>query len=204
MPLPETIPVKYTEEEADYVSMRPLVRQNFRATELVDMIVRVAGKDLLRMQQILRSGTVVFRSYRYWWQGFEAEAAALAEALAAYPDADSSRPFRAEDCKEVMFEAAPAAKRHPVSVKREEASRKRLLRAESFWDRVMGAARDAKLEYREYSYALGGDVYAAALTADQAGQLARDAAKFGSRTVRARLVGLPQIVEMSFLCPRGL
>ena len=31
VPLPETIAVKYTEEEAEYLSMRPLVRQTFRA-----------------------------------------------------------------------------------------------------------------------------------------------------------------------------
>jgi hypothetical protein len=60
VPLPETIPVKYTEEEAEYVSIRPVVRQSFRAAELVDMVLAVTGKDLPRIQQILRSGTVVF------------------------------------------------------------------------------------------------------------------------------------------------
>ena len=80
MPLPEIIPVKYTEEEADYVSMRPLVRQNFRPAELVDMIVRVAGKDLGRVQQILRSGMWFFdrtdtggrdlKATRPTWVGF--------------------------------------------------------------------------------------------------------------------------------------
>ncbi len=73
MPLPETIRVKYTEEEAEYVSIRPLVQQEFRGAELVDMILSVTGKDVARIQQILRSGTIVFHSYRYWWQGFEAE-----------------------------------------------------------------------------------------------------------------------------------
>ena len=53
MALPETIAVKYTEEEAEYLSMRPVVRQTFRAAELVDMIVRVSGKDSERVQQIL-------------------------------------------------------------------------------------------------------------------------------------------------------
>jgi hypothetical protein len=60
VPLPETIPVKYTEEEAEYLSMRPLVRQTFRLAELVDMVVSVTGKDPGRIQQILRSGTVVY------------------------------------------------------------------------------------------------------------------------------------------------
>jgi hypothetical protein len=103
--LPEIIPVKYTEEEAEYLSMRPLVRQEFRSAELVDMIVQVAGKDPLRVQKILGAGTIVFHSFRYWWTGFEADAAALSEILTKYPDADPQRIFRAEDCNEVILES---------------------------------------------------------------------------------------------------
>ncbi len=110
-PLPEIIPVKYTEEEAEYLSMRPLVRQEFRSAELVDMIVQVAGKDPGRVQKILSAGTIVFHSFRYWWAGFEADAAALSEILKKYPDADPQRTFRAEDCTEVILESRslPAA-----------------------------------------------------------------------------------------------
>ena len=60
MPLPETIPVRYTEEEAGYVTVRPLVRQTFRLDELLDMILSVAGKDVARVRQLLHSGTVVY------------------------------------------------------------------------------------------------------------------------------------------------
>ena len=35
------------------------------------MIVQVAGKDSTRVQQILRAGTVVFHSFRYWWPPFD-------------------------------------------------------------------------------------------------------------------------------------
>ncbi len=73
VPLPETIPARYTEEEADNFSIRPVKRQNFRLRELIDMILRVTGKDLPRVQQILRSGTIVYHFYRYWWQGFDAD-----------------------------------------------------------------------------------------------------------------------------------
>jgi len=62
VPLPDSIPVKYTEEEAEYLSVRPVVRQAFSSTELVDMVVSVAGKDLARVQKILSAGTVVFRA----------------------------------------------------------------------------------------------------------------------------------------------
>ena len=44
MALPQEIPVRYTEEEAGYVSFRPVVRQTFRVHELLDMILSVTGK----------------------------------------------------------------------------------------------------------------------------------------------------------------
>src|SRR5208283_1906278 len=73
MSLPETIPTRYTEEEAEYLSLRPVVRQTFRIAELVDMILSVTGKDAHRIAQILRSGSVVYHGYRYWWPAFEAD-----------------------------------------------------------------------------------------------------------------------------------
>ena len=88
MPLPETIPVKYTEEEAEYLSVRPVVRQTFRLRELVDMVLAVTGKDAARVQQILRSGTTVFHFYRYWWPAVEAGEDELAPLLAEFPDPD--------------------------------------------------------------------------------------------------------------------
>ena len=45
MPLPQQIPVRYTEEDAGYVSVRPVVKQVFRLHELADLVVSIAGKD---------------------------------------------------------------------------------------------------------------------------------------------------------------
>jgi hypothetical protein len=64
MPLPDAIPVRYTEEEAGYVSFRPVVRQSFRPDQLLDMVLSVTGKDPSRIKQIFRSGTVVFNLKR--------------------------------------------------------------------------------------------------------------------------------------------
>jgi hypothetical protein len=207
VPLPETISVKYTEEEAEYVSIRPVVRQSFRAAELVDMVLAVTGKDLPRIQQILRSGTVVFHSYRYWWEGFEADAAALDEILARYPDSfpenDPSRPFRADRCTEAILESSGSPARHSLRVRREVADKRKLLRARSFWDGLMSLARDTAPKYREYSYALRGDLYSMALAPSQVAQLARDAAQYAPRTLRAELANLPAMAQATFLCPRA-
>jgi hypothetical protein len=212
VPFPETIPVKYSEEEAEFISMRPLVRQTFRAAELVDMIVAVTGKDPQRVRQILRSGTIVFHSYRYWWQGFDAEPDKLAAILARYPDANPSRLFRPEDCTETILESAatPASNsmlqtstpRHSLHLRREDASRKRLFRSRSLWDALMDLTRSSPPTYREYSYALRADIYVLQPNAAQLARFASEAAQYSPRSLRPHLASLPSISQVVFVCPR--
>jgi hypothetical protein len=202
VPLPDSIPVKYTEEEAEYLSVRPVVRQAFSSTELVDMVVSVAGKDLARVQKILSAGTVVFHSFRYWWTGFEADPAALREILQKYPDAAPSRAFRAEDCAEVILESSGSPARHSLRIRREDAGKRRLLHPRSFWDNLMSLARDVAPTYREYSYSQRGDIYVLVLAPEQIARLAREAARSAPRTLRADLAVLSAISQIVFVCPR--
>ena len=203
VPLPEIIPVKYTEEEAEYLSVRPVVRQTFSSTELVDMVVSVTGKDLVRVQKILSAGTVVFHSFRYWWTGFEADSAALREILQKYPDPDPSRAFHAENCTEVILESSGSPPRHSLRVRRDEASKRRLLSSRSFWDNLMNLARDATAPaYREYSYSLRGDIYVLVLSPEQIARLAREATRSAPRALRTDLAVLSAISQIVFVCPR--
>jgi hypothetical protein len=208
VPLPETIPVKYTEEEAEYLSVRPLVRQQFRSAELVDMVVQVAGKDLARVQKILSSGTIVFHSFRYWWTGFEADPAALSEILKKYPDVQPQRAFRVQDCTEVILQSggslavAGSPPRHSLRIRREEANKRKLLRSRTVWDILMNLAREAAPSYREYSYSLRGDIYALPLSSEQVARLARDAVQSAPRALRADLAVLPCMSQIIFICPR--
>jgi len=64
MPLPDTIAVRFTEEDAGYITVRPVVKQTFRLAELTDMVVSVTGKDATRVQQIFRAGTIDSNGYR--------------------------------------------------------------------------------------------------------------------------------------------
>jgi len=203
MPLPESIPVKYTEEEAGSISLRPVVRQTFRSPELVDMIVRVAGKDLHRIQQILRSGTIVFHSYRYWWQGFDADSTALAEILARYPDPDPALPFRPQDCTEVILDSGGTPPRHSLRLRREEADNKRLFRSRSLWDALLQLARENRPAYREYSYALRADLYLARPDAGSLARFAHEAARLAPRSLRAQFAALPAISQIVFVVPRA-
>lgn len=203
MPLPEIIPVKYTEDEAEYLSVRPVVRQEFRSTELVDMIVSVAGKDLARVQKILSAGTVVFHSFRYWWTGFEADPAALGEILQKYPDANPLRPFRAQDCTELILESSGFPARHSLRIRRDEASKRRLLRSHSFWKNLMNLAGETTPVYREYSYSLRGDIYVLSLGTEQIARLGPEAARSAPRALRADLAVLSSISRIVFVCPRA-
>jgi hypothetical protein len=210
VPLPETIAVKYTEEEAEYLSMRPLVRQTFRAPELVDMIVQVAGKDAARVQQILRAGTIVFHSFRYWWQGFDPDAAALTEILAQYPDAEPSRSFRSADCVEVILESSGSPPRHSLRISKESATKasplQKIARAlrnkPSFWQVLMNLAEEAHPRYREYSYTRRADLYSIALSPAQIARLAHEAAHHAPRALRAELLEPPAISQIVFVCAR--
>jgi len=200
--IPEIIRVKYTEEEAEYVSMRPLVQQEFRGTELVDMVLSVTGKDALRIQQILRSGTLVYHSYRYWWQGFDADALTLEQVLGAYPDADPSRSFRPQGCTDIFLESSGSPASRSIRFCRQETSKRRLLRRRSFWDCLLDLAGAATPVYRDYSYALRGDLYSSVVTPAELARLADGARRYAPRALHSQLAALHSICWASFLCPR--
>ncbi len=202
MRFPETIDVKYTEEEAEYVSIRPVVHQQFRGPELIDMILSVTGKDLPRIQQILRSGTIVFHSYRYWWRGFEADRDALREILSSYPDPDFSRPFRMENCVEVILESGGSLASRSIRFTRAEANKKRLLRSRSFWDCLVRLSREIGPAYREYSYSARADLYSAPLGRDEVARVALEAKRYATRSVVAQFAVLPSYSQIVYACPR--
>ena len=203
MALPENVAVRYTEDEAEYLSLRPVVRQTFRIGELVDMIVSVTGLDRERVAQILRSGAVVYHGYRYWWNGFEALASDLDAALAGYPAADASRAFDAAACSAVIFESRGAPSRRLVEVSREAGGRRRFLRWRSFWDVLMDLARARGPAYVEYSYVRRADIYSLDLGHDDAGRLSAEIERRASRGLRAQLRILPDLGRVLFVVSRA-
>ncbi len=218
MPLPETIPVKFTEEEADHVSVRPVKRQTFRLRELVDMVLSVTGRDAVRVQQILRTGTVVYHFYRYWWQGIEADAAELEQLLAEFPadfpSEDPRRAFPPKACTVALLESVTTG-RAPVEIERAVAEKKPLFASRSFWDCLLALADSQKSaeqqnhadqltpEYAGYSFARRGDLYRMALTSEQSASLSRDAARLAPRSLRGAMEALGVPVRVTFVCPRA-
>jgi hypothetical protein len=202
VPLPETISLRYTEEDAGYVTVRPLVRQTFRMDELLDMILNVSGKDVARVKQLLHSGTVVYHFYRYSWAGLDADEAELAAALAKFPDSDPMRPFSPGSCTNAVFDDASPNPRHLLDLQKAVASRRRLFRRQSFWDRLLEIAAGENPSYQKYSYSRRADLYRLALDAHISPLIAGAAAWLATSQVRAALRMLPAAACILFVCPR--
>ncbi len=122
MPLPETIAMRFTEEDAGYVTVRPVVKQTFRLGELADMVVSVTGKSVARVQQIFRAGTVVYNGYRYWWEGFTANEIEIAGLLSVFPDDDPALLFNPDRVTALSLEIGGGTQRTLVVIARAEAS----------------------------------------------------------------------------------
>lgn len=217
MTLPEQFQVTYTEEDAEYLTLRPVVKQTFRLHELVDMVLSVTGKDPARVRHILRIGTLVFNFYRYRWPGFETSDEELAAVLAQFPDADASRAFRAEDCAAALLVARTPATIHAarpdriaagaipsnaVEVSRDTAAKRRMFSSRSFWDATLDLARSRGVNYGGYSYARRGDLYEVEISPQEAAALAEAARKFAPRVLRAQLMRAADAERILFLCPR--
>ena len=200
--LPETIPVRYTEEEAGYVTVRPIVRQTFRLDELLDMILSVTGKDAARIRQILHSGTVVYHFYRYLWTGFDADEAELSAALTRFPDADPARPFQADKCTLAVFESAGAHPKHLLELDRTAGLKRRIFRGHSFWERLVEIVDDAKPAYQSYSYSHRADLYRFELNGQNILQIAQAAERLAPGNLRYALRVLPTAGRIIFVCPR--
>jgi FAD/FMN-containing dehydrogenase len=193
--------VRRVEEEAGYVSVRPVVQQEFLVRELTDMVIRVTGKNPARVQQILRAGTVVYNGYRYWWAGFEVPGQQLTPLLATFPEDDPSRTFRMEDCVAVFLEVGGGAAYRQIEIGREQAERKTFWRQRSVWT-TLRPAKNAAPVYAGYSYALVGDVYRRVLPREEAGGLLQELLAAAPRALRKHLVGLAAPSSLLYLCPR--
>lgn len=202
MTLSERIAVRYTEDEAEYVSLRPIVRQSFRIDELVDMILSVTGKDSARIRQILKSGSVAYHGYRYWWTGFDAADEDISKLLAHFPDADASRQFIFDDCLAFVIESSGTPPRHSVEIAKVVASRRGVFRLHTFWEELKTITNAKTPIYRDYSYARHADIFMSALAPDEAAQLDIAAKRRLPRSLHASLAFLPEATRLLWICSR--
>jgi hypothetical protein len=202
MPLPETIAMRFTEEDAGYVTVRPVVKQTFRLAELVDMVVSVTGKNVPRVQQIFRAGTVVYNGYRYWWDGFSAPENEIAGLLTLFPEDDPARFFNPSEVSAVSLEIGGGTQRSLVGIARREASAKSLFQKRSPWEILVAAAKDSTPRYEKYSHAERADVYRVHLSPEMAASLLKQLRDASPRSLRKKLAPLHTPAAILFFAPR--
>lgn len=202
MPLPTQIPVRYSDEDAGYLSVRPVVKQMFQLHELVDMIVSVVGKDPARVQQIFHTGSVIYNGYRYSWEPLQAELPEFESLLADFPNDDPSRPFNPSQTVAVILESGGGTQRNTVELIRKEASYKKLFAKESPWDVLLQLAAAVPLRYEKYSHARRADLFRITLPYDQALQLLAALLDAAPRALRHRWSTLRPPTTITFVCPR--
>jgi hypothetical protein len=170
-PLPETIRVKLSSEEAGAISLTEVVVRDIPALELLEYMLPFTGKDAPRIREILRRGSLVSGASRFRWTGWDADEAGILELLARFPDPDPARGFSAERCVRVIVKGRQRA----IEVPREAATRVR--RGPSFWDVLMETAASARLRYADYSYRHRADRHEAVLSRADAERL-REAVRY--------------------------
>jgi len=202
MPLPETIAMRFTEEDAGYVTVRPVVKQTFRLAELADMVLSVTGKNASRVQEIFHSGTVVYNGYRYWWDGFASNENEITGLLALFPDDDPARLFNSAEVTAISLESGGGTQRSLVGIARREASAKKLFRKRSPWEILLKAAQDSTPRYERYSYAERADVYRVHFSFEIAASLLKQMLDASPRSLRKKLSALQPPAAILLLIPR--
>jgi hypothetical protein len=203
MPLPETIAIRFTEEDAGYVTVRPVVKQVFRLAELIDMVLSVTGKNIPRVQQIFRTGTVVYNGFRYRWEGFASEVSELTPLLAPFPDDDPARPFDVAAATSLSLESGGGTQRSLIEITRQEGSAKRFFHTRSPWEILVSAVHGSAPRYEKYSHAHRADLYRLSLLPEAALALRNGILDVAPRALRKRLAGLQPPSALLFLVPRA-
>jgi hypothetical protein len=155
MALPQTVRVKLSSEAAEAISLTPVVVQELAVRDLIEHMLGVTGKDEPRIRNILLRGTLVSGASRFRWTGWDADAGALRELLASFPDPDPTRPFAVERCIRAVLRGG----RQAVEIPREAGVRKGIFQRKAFWDHLMELAAGGPHVYSGYTYRDRADRY---------------------------------------------
>ena len=167
MALPQTVRVKLSSEAAESIALTPVVAQDMPVRDLVEYMLGVTGKDEARIRELLRRGGLVSGASRFRWAGWEAEAEAIRELLATFPDPEPSRPYAAAQCIRAILRGG----RQPIDLTREAGQRKGLFQKQSFWDALQGVISSGVPQYDGYAYRARADRYIREFSLAEIGQL---------------------------------
>jgi hypothetical protein len=187
MALPKRVPVKVHSEAAGYISSSPVVQRDLPIEELMEALVAVAGKNVERIVQLLRTGTIALGESRYRWSGLEAARQEVEPLLAAFPDPWPGRAFEPDRCVYAIIRAGAET----IDLPREQAAQRRPRTKATFWDALMRIARERAPAYEMYSYRQRADVYVMQPAAQEVERLREAADLLAMERVAERLCRLP-------------
>ena len=191
MPEPtELIQVKFSEDLAQFAETRPVRRQPMTLRELVGLVLTSTGKHPARIAERLQSGTCTYNIYRYWWEGFALDPAALAAVLAEFPDPDPARAFTAEACQWIRLLDSAEPVPHALQLEKAEAARRRWFQRWSCWDFLLEFACSHSPAYLDYSYYHRADLYRITLTLTDRANLVEENRRLAVRPLAPPAAGL--------------
>jgi hypothetical protein len=173
MALPDPVQVKLISDEAGTISITPVVVQQLPLSELVELAVSHAGKDVERVSGVLRRGSLLRGASRYRWEGFEASPAELAPLLARYPEPEPDRPFDITECRFIVLHFSQGG---AVELERKPLAKRRVFRRRSFWGELERLTAERTPQYLEYSYREQADRYRLSLLQAEGASLREAAA----------------------------
>ncbi|MGH9804425.1 MAG: hypothetical protein ACRD4D_04570 [Candidatus Acidiferrales bacterium] len=198
----ELIQVKYTEDLAQFAETRPVRRQPMTLKELVGLVLTSTGKQPGRIAERLQSGTCTYNIYRYWWDGFALDPAALAALLAEFPDPEPARPFRPESCVRIhLLDSAEPVPR-ALALEKAEAARRRWFQRRSCWDLLLEFAGARAPGYVDYSYYHRADLYRVSLAPADRAWLVKDCRRLAARSLARQFDRGLDWVAMELACKR--
>lgn len=197
-PLPETIRVKLSSEQAGAISLTPVVSREMPLRELAALMLDLTGKDAARVCELLLRGTLVSGATRYRWASMNAGLEELGTLLVSFPDLDPSLHFEAERCVRVILSGSGFR----AEIPREALCKKRLLWRSSFWDVLMHVVAGTTLSYSGYLHSEGADQYSMEVTTQELAFL-RENAGLLCYTSLERQVRTRALICVEFVVPRS-
>lgn len=185
MSLPATVRVKLSSENAEYVSLTPVVVQELPVRDLVEHMLGITGKDEARIRELLLRGTLVSGATRFRWTGWEADVPSIRALLAGFPDPDPARPFDPARCVRAILRTT----RQPIEIPKEAGMRKPLFRRTSFWNVLMEVAAASTPRYEDYSYRDRVDVYHATLAIESGVRLRQSVSLLKYTKLKEQIAG---------------
>ncbi len=185
--VPETVQVKVMSDNAGFIETSRVGNREIPFTQLLELVVAVAGLDAARIRTILRAGTATNAAFRYRWAPIVAEDSEISGMLGRFPQPDPLRPFNAERCLLARIRAGVET----IQLPRDVASVRGRGQGQSFWGVLMEVAAARVPKYDSYSYRDGADLYTVDLDSASETVLRQAAPMLAPNRTVEQLTGLP-------------